>query len=117
MSKVACTIRIYSFYLFLMGAGMMAIPNMILPLLGFSPSQEIWIRMLGLFTFTAGIYYFYSSLHEQTAFFKATIIGRILFFASTVIITFVFQAPFALIAIGSIDLLGALWTLAALKKV
>jgi hypothetical protein len=116
VSKTAFTIRVYSFYLFLMGVGMMIIPNGILPIFGFAPTQEIWIRMLGLFTFTAGIYYLYSSLHEQTAFFKATIFGRIFFFISTVVMTLVFQVNPMLIAIGSFDLFGALWTLVISKR-
>jgi hypothetical protein len=48
MSKIAFTIRVYSFYLFLMGLGMMLIPNLLLSLFGFAETTEIWIRMLGL---------------------------------------------------------------------
>jgi hypothetical protein len=116
MSKIAFTIRIYSFYLFLMGLGMMFMPNTILPLFGFAETTEIWIRMLGLFTFTTGIYYFQSSGNEQVAFFKSTIIGRIFFFIMTVVFVFVFKQNPMLAAIGSVDLMGALWTLSASKK-
>ncbi|MGL1701436.1 hypothetical protein ACSTH3_00135, partial [Vibrio parahaemolyticus] len=73
MTKISLTIRVYSFYLFLMGAGMVIIPNTLLGIFQFAETKEIWIRMLGLFTFTTGIYYYYSSLHDQEAFYKATI--------------------------------------------
>jgi hypothetical protein len=116
MSKTAFTIRIYSFYLFLMGAGMIIIPNILLSLFGFPNTTEIWIRMLGLFTFTTGIYYFYSSAHEQTAFYKSTVVGRLFFFVMTIVFVFVFKQSIMLAAIGSIDCLGAIWTLTQLKK-
>lgn len=110
MSKPAQSIRVYSFYLFLFGAGMMFIPNVLLPIFGFQETNEVWIRMLGLFTFTTGIYYFQSSRFEQTEFYKATIMGRIFFFLATCMITLVLKQSIMLAAIGSIDLMGALWT-------
>jgi hypothetical protein len=116
MSKIAFTIRIYSFYLFLMGLGMMLMPNTLLSVFGFAETTEIWIRMLGLFTFTTGIYYFQSAANEQVTFFKSTIIGRIFFFIMTVVFVFVFKQNPMLAAIGSVDLMGALWTLSASKK-
>jgi hypothetical protein len=116
MSKIAFTILIYSFYLFLMGLGMMLIPNLLLSLFGFAETTEIWIRMLGLFTFTTGIYYFQSAKNEQLAFFKSTIVGRIFFFLMTVVFVFAFKQNPMLAAIGSVDLMGALWTYSASKK-
>lgn len=116
MTKISLTIRVYSFYLFLMGAGMVLIPNTLLGIFQFAETKEIWIRMLGLFTFTTGIYYYYSSLHHQEAFYKATIIGRLFFFVMTVIFVFVFNQSYMLALIGSVDLLGALWTYSASKK-
>ena len=80
------------------------------PIFGFQETTEVWILMLGLFTFTTGIYYFQSSRFEQIEFYKATIIGRIFFFIATCIITLVFKQSILLAAIGSIDLMGALWT-------
>jgi hypothetical protein len=116
MSKIAFTIRVYSFYLFLMGIGMMFIPNLLLGIFGFVATTEIWIRMLGVFTFATGIYYFQSSGSEQLAFFKSTIIGRIFFFVMTIIFVFAFKQNPMLAAIGSVDLFGALWTYSAQKQ-
>lgn len=116
MSKTAFTVRVYSYYLFLLGAALMLIPNVILPLFGFAATSEIWIRMLGLFTCTAGIYYFQSAAHEQTAFFRATIVGRLFFFVATATMTIAFGQPVTLAAIGCVDLFGALWTLSTLRQ-
>jgi hypothetical protein len=116
MSRAATTIRFYSFYLFLMGAGMVLIPNVILTILGFQPTSEIWIRMLGLFTFTTGIYYFQSSGHEQSEFFKATIFGRLFFFFATAIIVLAFHQSPMLAVVGAVDLCGAAWTWFVMRK-
>ena len=110
MDKTSLSIRIYSFYLFLMGAGMVLIPNFLLSIFQFEETKEIWIRMLGLFTFTTGIYYFYSSAYNQVAFYRATIFGRIFFFLMTVVFVFAFNQSYMLALIGSVDLMGALWT-------
>ncbi len=116
MSKVATTIFVYSFYLFLMGLGMMLIPNTLLALFGFLPTTEVWIRVLGLFTFTTGIYYFQAARHEQTAFFQATVAGRIFFFVMMLVFVFAFEQSYMLALIGSVDLLGAIWTFSTKNK-
>ena len=110
MNNTAFSIRIYSYYLFLMGAALITIPNQILPLFNFAPTSEIWIKMLGLFTFTTGIYYFYAAANQQHAFYKATIVGRLFFFLMTVVFVIIFHQPFTLALIGSVDLIGGLWT-------
>ena len=110
MDNTALSIRIYSFFLFLMGTVLVMNPNLILTLFGFAKTSEIWIRMLGLFTFTTGFYYFYSSRHQQLAFYKATIFGRLFFFLMTIVFVFAFRQSMMLALIGSVDLTGALWT-------
>ena len=116
MNKTSFSIRIYSFYLFLMGAGMMLIPNILLSIFQFAETKEIWIKMLGLFTFTTGIYYFYAAAHNQMAFYKATIFGRLFFFLMTIVFVFAFNQSYMLALIGSVDLIGALWTFTTLKS-
>ena len=110
MNNTSFSIRMYSFYLFLMGAALVIIPNKLLALFNFAPTSEIWIKMLGLFTFTTGIYYFYASANQQLAFYKATIIGRLFFFLMTIVFVILFHQPPTLALIGSIDLFGAIWT-------
>jgi hypothetical protein len=100
-----------------MGVAMVIVPNFLLTIFGFAETTEIWIKMLGLFTFTTGTYYFYSSLHNQQAFYKATIVGRLFFFLITIVFVFAFHQSTMLVLIGSVDLFGALWTYSTLKKI
>jgi hypothetical protein len=115
MTKAARTVFVYSLYLFTMGAGLLVLPNVLLPLFGFEKTTEVWVRLLGLFTFVVGIYYLLSALHEQKEFFKATVIGRLVFFSVIVVMVLGFGQPAMLLAIGSVDLVGALWTWSQLK--
>lgn len=99
-----------------MGLGMVCIPNALLGVFGFEETTEIWIRMLGLFTFTTGIYYYYSSLHNQQEFYRATIVGRLFFFLMTIVFVIAFKTSPMLAMIGSVDLIGAIWTYTTIKK-
>ncbi|MFN5629094.1 MAG: hypothetical protein ACK48W_07390 [Bacteroidota bacterium] len=116
MNQTSLSILVYSFYLFLMGTILVLTPNLLLTLFGFAETSEIWIRMLGLFTFTTGIYYFYSSLYNQTAFYKATIVGRLFFFIITVVFVYFLKQSPMLALIGSIDLIGGLCTYLTLNN-
>jgi hypothetical protein len=116
MTKVAKTVFVFSLYLFIMGFAMIVFPNFLLTTLGFETTTEIWIRLLGTLAVAVGIYYFYSAKKEQTEFFKATIVGRTFFFITTLILVILLKQPLLLAAIGSIDLIGAIWTYTAFKK-
>ena len=116
MSKAANTIIIYSFYLFIMGIGLIFLPHHLLAILGLPRTSDSWIQVLGIFTFTAGIYYFQSARHEQKAFFSATVFGRLFFFCALATLTIFEHLSRVFILIGSIDLIGAVWTWLALRR-
>ncbi len=116
MTTAAKSVFYYSFYMMGMGLGLLIIPNVILGIFGFEETSEVWIRMLGLLGFCAGLLYNYCGRTNQTGFFKISVLERIIFFAGTVGIVIVFQANPMLALIGSVDLLGALWTYVCLKS-
>lgn len=116
MSPAARSVFVYSFYLFGMGALMFGVPNQLLVMLGFAPTQEPWVRVLGLLALAVGWYYFASSRAEQRAFLAATVAGRIAFFVGTLILPALGLVSWTLAAVGSVDLAGALWTAAALRS-
>jgi hypothetical protein len=116
MSKIAASIYIYGFYLLLMGLGLIIIPNLVLETFGFEKTTEIWILMLGLFTLTVAIYYFYSARTNLKGFFVASIAGRLFFFTGILTLTLVFHQNPMLIVIGGVDLLGAVWTISCMRR-
>ena len=116
MSATARSIFYYSFYMMGMGLGLYFLPNLILGLFGFTPTTDIWVRMLGLLAFCTGMLYFYSARTNQTGFFRITVPERILFFLGTLTLVILFDVTPLLAAVGSVDLLGALWTGLTLRQ-
>lgn len=116
MSSAAKSIFYYSFYMMGIGLVLLFIPNLILSLFGFAPTSDIWIRILGLFAFCAGMLYFYCGRTDQTGFFRISITERIVFFLGMVGIVLFLPANPMLILIGSIDLFGAIWTALTLRN-
>lgn len=116
MTSTAKSVFYYSFYMMGMGLGMLFIPNILLGMLGIGPSNDIWIRILGLFAFCAGMLYFYCGRTNQTGFFRISVTERIVFFLGMVGIVLFLGANPLLALIGGVDLLGAVWTALTLRK-
>lgn len=115
MNSTAKSIFYYSFYMMGMGLALFFIPNLILSLFGFE-TTEVWVRILGLLAFCAGILYFYCARTNQTAFFRVTVPERVIFFLGVVALVVFFELTPMLAAIGSVDLLGAIWTALSLRR-
>jgi len=110
MTSTAKSIFYYSFYMLAMGLGLLFFPHQLLGLFGIELADNVWIRMLGLLAFCAGMLYFYCARTNQTGFFRVSIPERIVFFLGTVGIVLFCPADPMLALIGGVDLLGALWT-------
>jgi hypothetical protein len=116
MTSTAKSVFYYSFYMMGMGLGLLLIPHLILGIFGFAPVNDLWIRILGLFSVCAGMLYFNCGRTNQTGFFRVSVIERTIFFAGMVGIVLFLPAPPTLILIASVDLFGALWTALTLRN-
>jgi len=115
MSRTAFTIQAFGAYLILLGLGLVAAPNVLLPLFGMPQTSEVWIRVAGLVVFNEGICYWFASKSDAVPFFRASICVRSL--APIVFGGFVLAglARPALVAFGLVDLAAGMWTLLALR--
>ena len=116
MSSAAKSIYYYSFYMLAMGLGLLLIPNQIFGIFGVPQTHEIWVRLLGLMVFCTGILYFYCGRTNQIGFFRISVIERIVFFLGTAEIVVFFCVNPLLALVGSVDLLGAVWTALTLRN-
>jgi len=116
MTSTAKSVFYYSFYMMGMGLSLLFIPNLILGIFGFDATNDIWIRVLGLFAFCAGILYFYCGRTNQTGFFRISVTERVIFFLGMVGIVIFLRVNPLLALIGSVDLFGAIWTALTLRK-
>lgn len=48
MSRAAISVFVWGIYMFAMGTTFLLIPNVVLPLFGYPPTNEIWIRVVAM---------------------------------------------------------------------
>ena len=116
MSKAAKSVFIFGIYVTLTGLGLLLVPNLILDLLGFPNTVEQWIYVVAVVVLILGYYYIQAACSELKAFFRFTVHARsvvILFLTAFILLNL---AQPALITFGVVDLLGAIWTALALRK-
>ncbi len=114
MSRAALSVFVFSIYLFILGAVLVIVPNVLLSLFRIPETNEVWVRVVGMLVLILGYYYSTAARNEMTMFLRATAYGRLsvlAFFIAFVVLGF---APSALILFGVIDAAAALWTLSAL---
>lgn len=116
MSRAAKSLLVFAIYLCGLGLILLLVPNLILKLFGVPPTNEVWIRINGMFLLCLSFYYIQAARSELTNFIRWTVWTRIaVIFYFIAFVVFV-SAPKALLLFGLIDLLAAIWTWLALKK-
>ena len=116
MSQAAKSLFVFGIYLCGLGLILLLVPNLILRFFGVPPTNEVWIRVNGMFLLCLSFYYVQTARHELTRFIRWTVLARIavIFYFSAFVL--LISAPKALLLFGLIDLLSAIWTWLALKR-
>ena len=115
MSKAARSLFVFGAYLSGLGLILLFVTNLILKVFGVPPTNEVWIRVNGMFVLCLSFYYVQAARNQLTAFIRWTVWARvavIFYFAAFVLLV---SAPKALLLFGLIDLLSAIWTWLALE--
>ena len=116
MSPAARSILVYSIYAFGLGATLLLVPNIPLPLFGLPQANEVWIRVAGMTVVFLSILYFTAARNEYRELFEKSVWIRFavpVIFAGFVVAGF---APWNLILLTPLDVVFALWTLIALRR-
>ena len=116
MTRAAKSLFVFGIYLCGLGLVLLLVPNLLLRPLGAPPTNEIWIRVNGMFVLCLSFYYLQAARNGLTSFIRWTVWARIaviFYFAAFVLLL---SAPKALLLFGVIDLLSAIWTWLALEK-
>jgi hypothetical protein len=116
MSPPARTLVAFALYMTAVGAILVVSPNTLLALVRLPSTSEIWIRVLGMFMIIVSYYYYRTAVSEATAFFRATVYGRI---AMALFLTGLAVAGMAgpvLVLFGLAELAGAAATALALRS-
>ena len=116
MTQTARSVFVFGLYLEVLGAALMAVPNLVLAPFGFPPINEVWLRVAGSLVTIIGFFFLVAARHEDTAFFRATLMARPFLFMSLCAYVLTGLVPPQLILFGVVDLFGALWTFLALRR-
>lgn len=116
MRSASVSIKVFGAYVALTGIALLVLPNLLLSVLGIAATSEIWVRVLGAVAVVLGYYYWECGSAQAKAFFRASVTGRFVFAALCVGLVVIMAAPWQLLLFGVVDVLGALWTIAALRK-
>ena len=116
MSQAAKSLFVFGIYLCGLGLILVLVPNLILQVFRVPPTNEVWIRVNGMFVLCLSFYYVQTARNELTSFIRWTVWARVVvifFFAGFVLLA---SAPRAFLLFGLIDLLSAMWTWLALRR-
>ena len=115
MSPAARSILVYSIYVFGLGATLMLVPNIPLPVFGVPQATEVWIRVAGMTVVFLSIFYFIAARNDFRPLFVASVPIRFavpFIFAAFVVAGF---ARWNIILLTPLDVVFAVWTLVALR--
>jgi hypothetical protein len=116
MTPAARSILVYSIYVFGLGATLLLIPNVPLPLVGLPQAAEVWIRVAGMTVLFLSILYFTAARNEYREIFVASVPIRfavVAFFAAFAAAGFV---AWNLLLLTPLDIVFAVWTWRSLRS-
>jgi hypothetical protein len=116
MSKAGMSVMVFGVYLVILGAVLVAVPNLLLGVFGLPATGEVWIRVAGMLVLCLAFYYTQAARHELRGFFGWTVYVRCFVFVCLAAYAVLGLARPTLALFGVIDLLGALWTAMALRQ-
>lgn len=116
MNRAARSLFIFGIYLGALGVLLLFFPNVLLRSFGAPATNEVWIRVNGMFVICLAYFYIQAARYGVTAFIRWTVWARaavIIYFVAFVLLA---GAPKPLLLFGVIDLLSAFWTFRSLQK-
>jgi hypothetical protein len=116
MSAVARSLVVFGWYLVGFGALLVAVPNLLLAVFGLPPTDEVWIRVVGVLVLIIGYYNVRLGRADFLPYARLPVHARVAVLVFLVAFVIAGLVKPILILIGAIDLAGALWTAAALRS-
>jgi hypothetical protein len=112
----ATTLRFFGRYLVVVASGFVLIPERVLPLVGFEPPRDVWVRVLGgILAILAG-YYFAAARANDVRFARWTVWGRLPLLPFYGALVAFAGAEWPLIAVGVFESGCGVWTGWALRR-
>lgn len=114
LTRAALSVRLFALYLGANGLILLLVPNLLLALLGLAPTEEPWIRILGIIVFNLALYYHAGA--DGVAFQRITVVTRVIVLLGFSGLVLAGLAPGLLILFGLVDFTGAVWTALVMRR-
>ncbi|MGE4322187.1 MAG: hypothetical protein AB7E60_04080 [Sphingobium sp.] len=116
MSGAARSLFVFGCYMLAVGMAMLFAPNLILSVVGLPPDHGVWIHLVGLLALYIGIYDLAAARQEARLTIRLSVPmrGAVPFVFAAFILAGLSDWP--LMLFGAIDLIGAGWTWAELRR-
>jgi hypothetical protein len=115
MSKSAFTIKAFGGYVAVLGVILVLAPNLLLAIVNYPATHEVWIRVVGVLAFNMGVAYWCAAKCEARVFFLASVFTRSFVLVAFIAFVLTGLARPVLILFGAVDFASAMWTLSALR--
>jgi hypothetical protein len=116
MTPASKSIYYFGFYLALTAVTLLSFPNTLLGMLQIEPTNEVWIRLVGVVVLNIGILYVFMAASNNVLFMTLTVYLRFSVLLWFTLFAVLGMAPMQLILFGLADAAGAAWTFMALRK-
>lgn len=116
MTAAARSILVYAIYVFGLGATLLLIPNVPLPIVGLPEAADVWIRVAGMTVIFLAIYFYVAARNEYREIFKASVPIRFAvvgFFAAFAALGY---TSWNILLFTPLDVLFAIWTWYSLRS-
>jgi hypothetical protein len=117
MTKAAKSVYYFGYYLLGLGLLITVFPNFMLQTFFLPPTDEVYIRVTGVLVFNIGLYYVAGAPSNYLPLLKVSVVTRCIVLGAFVVFVLLDFAQPALIPLGIVDFLGAMWTWWELRKV
>ena len=109
MSRATQSMMVWTFYVLLLGAVLLIIPNVLLAVFQIEETEEVWIRIVGLLLLGYGAYYWTAVQAQFTRLYRMSIWVRWGIVVGLVALAFT-VGPWQLVLFAAVDFAGGLWT-------
>jgi hypothetical protein len=116
MSGVARSLLVFGWYLAAFGAFLVFAPNLLLGVFGLPPTDEVWIRVVGVLVLIIAYYNVRLAREELLPYARLTVHARVAVLVFLVAFVLAGLVKPMVIVVGLVDFAGALWTAAALRS-
>lgn len=116
MTPAARSVRVFGAYLLLLALALLLAPNVLLGLVAAPPTEEVWIRVVGMLVGFLGYYYWRAAGAGLQVFFAWTVPARLSVLGFFAVFVAFGLAPPSLLLFGAADAAGALWTWSAMRR-